>query len=55
MAYERTTGYRNYMNRRRLMPTFIGNRARSFSGRYYLITKQGWRVMSNVSRSKISA
>lgn len=42
--YKRTSGYRNWVNRRCWLPVFSnnGNAARLKSGRFYRVTGKGW-------------
>ena len=42
MTYQRTTKYRNWINKRRFLAKIEGSVAELVSGRKYLITPKGW-------------
>ena len=42
-GWRRTTGYRNFINRRRWMPVIDGQVAKLQSGRQYYMWSTGWR------------
>ena len=42
MKYQRTTKYRNWINKRRFLAKIEGSMAELVSGTKYLITPKGW-------------